>query len=81
VHWGTFNLALHAWDQPAETLFELAPKAGVQLIMPRLGEPKEPASSEQPAPWWRSVELVEDQRGPEQPAETELPKEMPWPID
>ena len=24
VHWGTFNLALHAWDEPAETLVELA---------------------------------------------------------
>ena len=20
VHWGTFNLAVHAWDEPAETL-------------------------------------------------------------
>ena len=24
VHWGTFNLALHAWDEPAETLVKLA---------------------------------------------------------
>jgi hypothetical protein len=24
VHWGTFSLALHDWDQPAEVLFEQA---------------------------------------------------------
>ena len=28
VHWGTFNLAMHAWDEPAEALLELGPKAG-----------------------------------------------------
>jgi L-ascorbate metabolism protein UlaG (beta-lactamase superfamily) len=27
VHWGTFALALHDWDQPAERLLELAPRA------------------------------------------------------
>ena len=37
VHWGTFNLAMHAWDEPAETLLALGPKQGVQLVMPRLG--------------------------------------------
>jgi L-ascorbate metabolism protein UlaG (beta-lactamase superfamily) len=81
VHWGTFSLALHAWDQPAETLLELAPKTGAQLIMPRLGEPAEPAHSERPDPWWRRVDLVEDRSAPARPTETELPKEMPWPID
>ena len=43
VHWGTFNLAIHAWDEPAETLVRLAPERGVELVMPRLGEPVEPA--------------------------------------
>jgi len=81
VHWGTFNLALHAWDQPAEMLFELAPKAGVQLIMPRLGEPTEPVRIERVAPWWRSVDVAEYPSMPEPPVETALPKQMPWPLD
>jgi L-ascorbate metabolism protein UlaG (beta-lactamase superfamily) len=46
VHWGTFNLALHAWDEPAETLVELATRGGVDLVMPRLGAPTEPARGE-----------------------------------
>ena len=38
IHWGTFNLALHPWDEPIETLLELAPAAGARLLLPRLGE-------------------------------------------
>jgi L-ascorbate metabolism protein UlaG (beta-lactamase superfamily) len=56
VHWGTFSLAMHAWDQPAEALLELAPKFGAQLLMPRLGEPAEPAHAQQLIPWWRLVD-------------------------
>ena len=33
IHWGTFSLAMHAWDQPAEVLFERGPRSGVQLVM------------------------------------------------
>ena len=55
VHWGTFNLAMHAWDEPAETLLELAPARGTHLVMPRLGEPVEPARVEQVTPWWRAA--------------------------
>jgi L-ascorbate metabolism protein UlaG (beta-lactamase superfamily) len=53
VHWGTFSLALHDWDDPAETLFDLAPRQGVDLLMPRLGEAVEPGQVEGVVPWWR----------------------------
>lgn len=51
VHWGTFNLALHAWDSPAETLLELA--RGVDLRLPLIGAPFEPARELEVVPWWR----------------------------
>ena len=62
VHWGTFNLGLHAWDQPAERLLEIAPARGVELVMPRLGEVVEPGHTETPRPWWRVVDAPEAER-------------------
>jgi L-ascorbate metabolism protein UlaG (beta-lactamase superfamily) len=79
VHWGTFNLALHAWDRPVETLLELAPKRSVQLLMPQLGEAVEPAQDVRVSPWWRAVDAtwVEAQAEPA----TTLSKSVPWPLD
>ena len=37
VHWGTFNLALHAWDQPVRYIQELAEAASAQLLIPMMG--------------------------------------------
>jgi L-ascorbate metabolism protein UlaG (beta-lactamase superfamily) len=54
IHWGTFALAMHPWDQPAETLLRLGPAAGAQLLMPRLGEPVEPSHGKDVEPWWRT---------------------------
>jgi len=81
VHWGTFSLAMHAWDQPAEALLQLGPKAAVQLVMPRLGEPVEPAHAERVTPWWRVVDTAAPEPEPDTPVATTLPKAMPWPID
>jgi len=55
VHWGTFDLALHAWDEPAETLLALAEPAGVRVLTPMLGRPFEPDHVERPHPWWRTL--------------------------
>jgi L-ascorbate metabolism protein UlaG (beta-lactamase superfamily) len=56
IHWGLFNLALHAWDQPIERMLELAGQRGLPLWVPTPGEPTEvvagqPARSE----WWRQA--------------------------
>jgi L-ascorbate metabolism protein UlaG (beta-lactamase superfamily) len=77
VHWGTFSLALHAWDEPAETLLALAPRQGVHLVMPRLGETVEPAQVDSVTPWWRTVE----QRDVAPVAPLSWPKAMPFPLD
>lgn len=55
VHWGTFNLGLHDWDEPAETLVSLAQSKGTRIVTPRLGAPFEPAQVERITPWWREV--------------------------
>ncbi|NNC22080.1 hypothetical protein HJC22_40950 [Corallococcus exiguus] len=55
VHWGTFNLALHAWDEPVETLVKLATEQQVRLFTPGLGRSLEPSRVEGVTPWWRDV--------------------------
>ncbi|HYQ30737.1 MAG TPA: hypothetical protein VER04_26075, partial [Polyangiaceae bacterium] len=89
VHWGTFNLAIHAWDEPAETLLRLAPERGAQLLMPMLGEPVEPARAPQVQAWWRAITALEDPRAGVPAPPEERPTLPPvadgsgveWPID
>jgi L-ascorbate metabolism protein UlaG (beta-lactamase superfamily) len=81
IHWGTFSLAMHAWDQPAEALLQLGPEAGAHLVMPRLGEAVEPAHAERVEAWWRGVDKKARDSAPDTTEEAALPKGMPWPID
>jgi L-ascorbate metabolism protein UlaG (beta-lactamase superfamily) len=84
IHWGTFSLAIHDWDQPPETLLALGPGKGAQLLMPKLGEPVEPARGHAPTPWWRAVDAPQPHRpeaSSQAAAEVKLPRAMPWPFD
>lgn len=55
IHWGTFDLALHKWDEPVETLLGIAERNGARVITPPPGRAIEPSSVDEVTPWWRSV--------------------------
>ena len=86
VHWGTFSLAMHAWDEPADTLLANAPSHDA-LVMPRLGEAVEPKEQRSAKAWWRQggldgvAPLAETK--PEAPSQTVAVRErdLPWPLD
>jgi L-ascorbate metabolism protein UlaG (beta-lactamase superfamily) len=80
VHWGTFALAMHPWDQPAEKLLELAPRTGAQLLMPLLGQPVEPLQAGAVEPWWRVVEHADAPASVTDGA-VKLPSSVEWPLD
>jgi L-ascorbate metabolism protein UlaG (beta-lactamase superfamily) len=81
VHWGTFALAMHPWDQPAERLLELAQHSDAQLLMPLLGQPAEPAHADIVESWWRAVDGATVNLAPGQEAEVTLSTSVPWPLD
>lgn len=55
VHWATFDLGLHPWEEPAETLTALAEARGARVVTPRIGRTFEPSRVETIDPWWREV--------------------------
>ncbi|ARQ72096.1 MBL fold metallo-hydrolase [Streptomyces marincola] len=55
IHWGTFNLAPHPWDEPVERTLREATGRGVTLALPRPGESFEPAAELPTDPWWRPL--------------------------
>lgn len=54
IHWGLFDLALHGWRQPIQTLFELATQKEISLWTPEPGRPTEVMRGiELRSDWWR----------------------------
>ncbi len=52
VHNGTFDLALHGWQEPFSRVSAIARERGVALTTPGFGEPVAIAQPPQPDPWW-----------------------------
>jgi L-ascorbate metabolism protein UlaG (beta-lactamase superfamily) len=63
VHWSTFDLGLHPWQEPAEQLFARTRREQAALLTPQLGQPLERDSIT--APWWRDVVDRRPTRWPE----------------
>jgi L-ascorbate metabolism protein UlaG (beta-lactamase superfamily) len=54
IHWGLFDLALHAWRQPITRMFELADEKDIKLWSPEPGLPTEVVVGGQlRSDWWR----------------------------
>jgi L-ascorbate metabolism protein UlaG (beta-lactamase superfamily) len=55
IHWGLFDLALHAWRQPIERVYALVKERGTALWSPEPGVPTEVvAEQELHSDWWRT---------------------------
>ncbi|MFC7550566.1 MBL fold metallo-hydrolase [Plantactinospora sp. GCM10030261] len=55
VHWGTFNLALHPWDEPVNRLWREAKARDVRLAVPRPGEWVDADDPPAVDGWWQTV--------------------------
>ncbi|MDB5137440.1 MAG: fold metallo-hydrolase [Mucilaginibacter sp.] len=51
IHWGTFNLALHAWYEPIERLLQYAKDKKIKLFIPEPGKPTEVKGALN-SEWW-----------------------------
>ena len=55
IHNGTFDLALHAWDEPYERITALAQAQGVPVSTPRMGEAVSATQPHSGQHWWLDV--------------------------
>ncbi|MEK6348481.1 MAG: MBL fold metallo-hydrolase [Burkholderia sp.] len=55
VHNGTFDLAMHRWQDPFERVFGLTAARGIPLATPRMGERLDLAAPHRGERWWRNV--------------------------
>ncbi len=52
IHWGTFNLALHGWTEPAERLIAISNKEDVNFVIPKPGEVVKANTKSVVEKWW-----------------------------
>ena len=55
IHWGAFKLGMHPWTEPVERISKKADELGIEMIIPKIGEPIEfYNSSGIKSTWWQS---------------------------
>ncbi|MBU0692414.1 MBL fold metallo-hydrolase [bacterium] len=54
VHWGTFNLAYHRWDEPIERALKAAEENAVTIIAPMPGQTVDIEHPPSVETWWRA---------------------------
>ena len=54
IHWGTFNLGLHAWYAPPEELLRAVVGYDTELALPRIGQSFVVGVALPTEPWWRA---------------------------
>jgi L-ascorbate metabolism protein UlaG (beta-lactamase superfamily) len=52
IHWGTFNLAPHAWFEPVERLLKFGKDKNIKLFLPEPGKPTE-VTGPYNSGWWQ----------------------------
>jgi L-ascorbate metabolism protein UlaG (beta-lactamase superfamily) len=55
VHWGTFNLAFHNWDEPIKRTVSAAQANQVDVVTPQIGEVVDLDREFVSRPWWETV--------------------------
>nr|MBC8240607.1 hypothetical protein [Alphaproteobacteria bacterium] len=55
VHWGTFNIAFHDWDEPIKRAVKAANEWNVDLVTPRVGEAVIEGELFNSRSWWEEV--------------------------
>jgi L-ascorbate metabolism protein UlaG (beta-lactamase superfamily) len=52
IHWGLFNLAFHAWNEPADRITRISRDARLPLFMPEPGLPTDVTGDDYNTFWW-----------------------------
>jgi L-ascorbate metabolism protein UlaG (beta-lactamase superfamily) len=61
IHNGTFDLAMHRWEEPFERVSALAAQRGIALSTPEMGERLDLSAPHAGTPWWRALAATESE--------------------
>jgi L-ascorbate metabolism protein UlaG (beta-lactamase superfamily) len=56
IHWGTFNLSYHAWDEPIIRALKSANRSGIALVAPMMGQAYSFGDPIRVRQWWTTLD-------------------------